>query len=155
MCHRRGKQGPTGARRGELAANPLVRVTPCALAATARGITKIPTAQRGLTTRKSSPETAKQRRTAKGREGGERNELEAKEGRIGGAVAGAPANAARGDSRRDVERRAVRDVVDARRTGQADAVPAGEHLRAVAAPAEALAGRAGGGEALPRSKSCD
>src|SRR5229473_2521570 len=54
-----------------------------------------------------------------------------------GTPADRAAEAARRALRRDAERAAMRDVVDAGRAGETDALPAGEHFRAVAASAKA------------------
>src|SRR5712691_11127535 len=67
-----------------------------------------------------------------------------------GTPADRAAEAARRALRRDAERAAMRDVVDAGRTDEADALPAGEHFRAVAAPAQAGIRRIRGGEEAPR-----
>src|SRR6267378_2638376 len=54
--------------------------------------------------------------------------------------------AARCALRRDAERAAMRNVVDAGRAGETDALPAGEHFRAIAALAQAGKWRLRGGE---------
>jgi len=58
--------------------------------------------------------------------------------------------AARRALRRDAERTAVRNVAHAGRAGQADALPAGKHFRAVAALAQAGVRRIRGGEKAAR-----
>src|SRR6267378_8030872 len=62
--------------------------------------------------------------------------------------------AARCALRRDAERAAMRNVVDAGRAGETDALPAGEHFRAIAASAEAGVRRVRCGEAAAGS-GCD
>src|SRR5712692_2255524 len=64
-----------------------------------------------------------------------------------GTPADRAAEAARRALRRDAESAAMRDVVDAGRAGETDALPAGEHFRAVAAPAQAAVRRVRGAEA--------
>src|SRR5712692_9279986 len=67
-----------------------------------------------------------------------------------GTPADRAAEAARRALRRDAERAAMRDVVDAGRAGEVNALPAGEHFRAIAAPAQAGVRRVRGGEEAPR-----
>src|SRR6266478_5724934 len=64
------------------------------------------------------------------------------------------AKAARRASRRDDERARMRDLADARRARQVDALPPGEHLRAAAPSAQAAERRIRGEEA-PADFGCD
>jgi hypothetical protein len=70
-----------------------------------------------------------------------------------GTEANRAAEAARRALRRTAEREAMRNVADARRTRETDALPAGEHLRAVAAFAEAAVRRVRGGQTA-ESRGC-
>src|SRR2546425_7753792 len=123
----------------------------CALAAPARGITKIRTVRRGRRTmqkiRNATTRRARQRKSFL-----PRNEIDGKGGEDAensekGTTADRSAEAARRALRRDAERAPVRNVADAGRTFKIDALPAGEHFRATAAFAEAGIRRLCGREA--------
>src|SRR5579872_2696590 len=79
-------------------------------------------------------------------------EDEAKEHEATKRGAFAVAETAGSDSRRDAERGAMRYVADARRAGEADALPAREYFGAVAAHAQAAVRGVRSGEALPNHK---
>jgi len=78
------------------------------------------------------------------REGGQNENAENSQK---GTLANCKAKAARRALRRDAERAAVRDVADAGRIGEADALPPGKHFRAAAAFAQTGIRRLRRGEA--------
>jgi hypothetical protein len=146
----------------------MLRRSRCGPVALARGTTKIPTEQLGRRILKKMTVTRASRWSHNGpvqttrlatqtemttsflrkkheQQGRRRCDAEDETNR---SKAGGFAKAAGGDSGRDAERGAVRHMVDARRAGEVDALPAGEHFRAVAAYAKAAVRGVRGGEAL-------
>ena len=125
----------------------------CALAALVRGITRIRTGRRGLrtarkmraaTTYRARPRKSFLLRSETRREGGQNENAKNSQK---GTPANCAAKAARRALRRDAERAAVRDVADTGRIGEADALPAGQHFRPIAAFAQGGIRRLRSGEA--------